>query len=220
MVDEAESLVVRIVSTPVVLRLACRLLAANTVLSWLSVDICDAPVPNVMFVGVPPPVAAIVNVSPLSAGAARAVVAAVSPSLANALPDRVRSCAVPVASVILPPATVDGVVDAPVTASIAVRRLDTESPMPILVPALTEPATKVKTTPFTVSVSPVVMLDARSFEVELEVPESLVDPVIATGVALSLLTALPVTKVFEELPSRLFAVAPGITADETLDFEV
>src|SRR3569833_303837 len=218
MVDEAESLVVRMVSTPVVLRLACRLLAANTVLSWLSVDIWDAPVPNVMFVGVPPPVAAIVNVWPLSAGAARAVVAAVRHSFASALPERVRSCAEPVASVILPPETDDGVVDAPVTASIAARRFETVSPTPMLVPALTEPATKVNTTPFTVRVSPVVMLDARSFEVELPTPARRVEPVIATDVVLSLLTVLPVTNVFEELPSRLFAVAPGIAADEKLDF--
>ncbi len=142
------------------------------------------------------------------------------PSLASAVPERVRSCAVPVAIEILPPETVDGVVDAPVTASIACIRSATLSPMPILVPALTEPATKVKTTPFTVSVSPVVMLEARSFEVEPLVPERRVDPVIATAVVLSLLTAVPVTKVFDELPSRLFAVAPGMTAEEMLDLVV
>jgi hypothetical protein len=39
----------------------------------------------------------------------------------------------------------------------AASRCVTLSPTPILVPALTEPETKVKVTPSTVSVSPVVM---------------------------------------------------------------
>ena len=64
---------------PVVLMLACRLFAASAVLSWLSVEICPAPVPKVMLVAVPPPVAAMVSVSPLSAGAPRLVVPADSP---------------------------------------------------------------------------------------------------------------------------------------------
>ena len=59
---------------PVVLMLACRLFAANAVLSWLSVETWPAPVPKVMLVGVPPPVAAIVSVWPLSAGGVTLVV--------------------------------------------------------------------------------------------------------------------------------------------------
>ena len=61
-VDEAALLVVVMLIWPVVLMLACRLFAANAVLSWLSVETWPAPVPNVMLVGVPPPVAAICSV--------------------------------------------------------------------------------------------------------------------------------------------------------------
>src|ERR1700733_768717 len=61
-VDEAALLLVVMLIWPVVLMLACRLFAANAVLSWLRLEIWPAPVPNVMFVAVPPPVAAIDNV--------------------------------------------------------------------------------------------------------------------------------------------------------------
>ena len=47
---------------------ACRLFAASAVLSSLRVEIWPLPVPKVMLVAVPPPVAPIVSVSPLSAG--------------------------------------------------------------------------------------------------------------------------------------------------------
>ena len=43
---------------------ACRLLAASAVLSWLSDETCPEAVPKVMLVAVPPPVAPIVSVSP------------------------------------------------------------------------------------------------------------------------------------------------------------
>ena len=49
--------------------------------------------------------------------------------------------------------------------------------MPIVVPDVL-PAVKVKVVPFTTRVSPVVMPVARSFEVELAVPESSVEPLI------------------------------------------
>ena len=52
---------------------------------------------------------------------------------------------------------------------------------------------KVKVGPFTTSVSPVVMPEARLLEVELDVPDSSVEPVMTAGVVLSLLTTEPVT---------------------------
>ena len=68
------------------------------------------------------------------------------------------------------------------------------SPMPILVPVEEVPATKVKVVPSTTSVSPVVMLVARSFEVADGVPDSSVAPVIAVAPpVLSLLIKPPVT---------------------------
>ena len=93
-----------------------------------------------------------------------------------------------------------------------------ELPMPILVPELVVPATKVKVVPSTVSVSPVVMALARSFEVELPVPDSRVEPLIAAAVVLSLLTELPVTvALVPPVPSRLLAVAPVMTAEVIVD---
>src|SRR3984957_2947277 len=67
-VDEAALLLVVKVMTPVGSMVACRLLAASAVLSWFSDDTWPAPVPKVMLVAVPPPVAAISSVSPVSAG--------------------------------------------------------------------------------------------------------------------------------------------------------
>ena len=61
-VEEAASLVVTMLILPVESMLACRLFAASAVLSSLSVEICPAPVPKVMLVAVPPPVAPIVSV--------------------------------------------------------------------------------------------------------------------------------------------------------------
>src|SRR6266481_5634419 len=145
-----------------------------------------------MLVGVPPPVEAIVNVSPLSWGAPTLVVPAVRPSLASAEPLIVRLEMVPVLRVILPPATEEGLAGAaPVTLSIADNRCATVSPTPILVPALTDPATKVKVTPLTVRVSPVVI--AEDSESVLAPPDRVVEPVMAAGVDRLLLTAVPVT---------------------------
>ena len=70
----------------------------------------------------------------------------------------------------------------PVTASIADSRCATVSPTPMLVPELPEPATKVKVVPLTTSVSPVVMLLARSFDEAPAAPDSRVAPVMLTGV--------------------------------------
>ncbi len=171
-----------------------------------------------ILVAVPPPVAPIVRILPLSAEGPTLVVAAVRPSLASAEPAITRFCVVPVESVILPPATEEATLS-PVTVSIAASRCVTLSPMPILVPVLDVPATKVNVVPFTVSVSPVVMPLARSSEVELPVPDSKVEPVIATADAvLSLLTAVPVTvALVKAVPSRLVAVAPVMAAEVTLD---
>src|SRR5580692_876477 len=63
-VDEAALFEVTMLIAPVVLIVACRLFAANAVLSALSVEIWPAPVPKVMLVAVPPPVAPMVSVSP------------------------------------------------------------------------------------------------------------------------------------------------------------
>ena len=78
-VDEAASFDVTMLISPVVLMPACRLFAASAVLSWLSVEIWPAPVPKVMLVAVPPPVAPIVSVWPLSAGGVTLVVPAERP---------------------------------------------------------------------------------------------------------------------------------------------
>ena len=63
-VDDAALLLVVMVITPVESMLACRLFAANAVLRSLRVEIWPAPVPKVIAVAVPPPVAAISRVSP------------------------------------------------------------------------------------------------------------------------------------------------------------
>ena len=68
-VEDAASFEVVMLILPVVESIvACRLFAASAVLSWLSVETWPAPVPKVMLVAVPPPVAAMVSVSPLSGG--------------------------------------------------------------------------------------------------------------------------------------------------------
>ena len=66
-VEDAASFDVTMVITPVVEMLACRLLAASAVLRSFSVDTWPPPVPKVIVVGVPPPVAAIVSVWPVMA---------------------------------------------------------------------------------------------------------------------------------------------------------
>ena len=83
--------------------LACRLFAASAVLSSLRVEICPPPVPKVMLVAVPPPVAPIVSVWPLSAGGVSCVVPAVRPSAVSvpALPPITRGVVVPVLRVSL-----------------------------------------------------------------------------------------------------------------------
>ena len=79
------------------------------------------------------------------------------------------------------------------------------------------PAIKVKVVPFTTSVSPVVMLEAKSFDEVPGVPDSLVVPVIATALeVLSFSTTEPVTAVVLA-PIRLEAVAPASAAEVTFD---
>src|SRR5665213_2189388 len=68
-VDEAALLLVVMVMTPVGSMVACRLSPASAVLSWFSDDTWPVPVPKTMLVAVPPPVAPIDNVVPVSAGA-------------------------------------------------------------------------------------------------------------------------------------------------------
>ena len=89
-VEEAASFDVMMLRTPVVLMVACRLFAASAELSAFRVEICPGPVPKVMLVGVPPPVAPIDSVSPASCGWPTLVVAAVRPSLPSAEPASVR----------------------------------------------------------------------------------------------------------------------------------
>src|ERR1700710_1455652 len=60
MVEEAASFVVVMTSLPALLRLAVRLFGAKAALNWSR----DKLAPNVTLVAVPPPVAAIVSVSP------------------------------------------------------------------------------------------------------------------------------------------------------------
>src|SRR5216684_502748 len=67
-VEEAASFDATMLMTPVVLIVACRLFAASAALSAFRFEICPGPVPKVMLVGVPPPVAPIDNVSPASGG--------------------------------------------------------------------------------------------------------------------------------------------------------
>ena len=144
-VDEAALLVVVMLIWPVVLMLACRLFAASAVLSWLSVEIWPAPVPKVMLVAVPLPVAAIVSVWPLSAGGVTSVVPAVRPSAASALPvppAMTRFCVVPVLRMSWPAVTVEAVV-APVMPSIAVRTVCTVAVLPVPMPIVTLPAPSV-----------------------------------------------------------------------------
>ena len=130
--------------TPVVLMPACRLFAASAALSWLSVEIWPAPVPKVMLVAVPPPVAPMVSVWPLSGGGTTAVVPAERPSAASALPEppSTRFWAVPVLSTSLPPETLEAV-DAPVMLSIAARTSLTFSVLPTPMPIVTLPKASV-----------------------------------------------------------------------------
>ena len=220
------------VIAPVVSMPACRLLAANAVLSWLRVETWPAPVPKVMLVAVPLPVAAIVSVLPVIAGGVTFVVPAARPSAASALPvppAMTRSCAVPVLRMSWPePLTVEAVV-APVIPSIALRTVCTVAVLPAPVPIVTLPllsvvvvvcpVLKVMFLPSTVRTDPLVMAVARSLEVPLAVPTSWVAAVISTDVVLSFLMVVPGTVVaLVPGPNRLFAVAPGMAVAVTLDF--
>src|SRR3569833_2821363 len=160
-----------------------------------------------MLVAVPPPVAAIDSVWP-----ERPSPAELRPSFASAVPVTVRPAAGGVN--VIAPALIDDVT--PVADWIVDSRCATVSVTPMLVPEELEPATKVKVVPLTTSVSPVVMPLARSFEVEVEEPDSSVEPVIGIAVVASLLTTVPVTGALPEA-SRLVAVAPVSAAEVTVD---
>ena len=185
-VDEAALLLVVRVMTPVGSMVACRLLLASALLSWFSDDTWPAPVPKVMLVAVPPPVAPISNVLPVSVcdvPVAAWVTPPVRPSAVNAaesLEEMVRlALLVPVWSMIAPP-LIDEAVPLPVAVSIAASRLATVPPVEIwLAPAV--PVTKVSVLPSTVSVSPAVK-PALSAPTEDElVPDSSVVPTSARG---------------------------------------
>ena len=159
-VDEAALLLVVRVMTPVGSMVACRLLAASAALSWFSDDTWPAPVPKVMLVAVPPPVAAISSVSPLSDGEAP-VAAWVTPPerpravSAAALLEEMLSVplTVPVCSVMTPPEIDEAVPLLPLAVSIAASRLATVPVVEIwLAPAV--PDTKVSVLPSTTRVSP------------------------------------------------------------------
>ena len=137
--------------------------------------------------------------------AARTVVPALRPSAASALPvpEMTRSWLVPVESTSLPELTVEAVV-APVMLSIALSTLCTVSvlvgPMPIVtlpeesVVEVVCAVEKVMVLPLTVRDAGGVIAVARSLDVALAVPTNWVAAVIAAGVVLSLLTAVPVKK--------------------------
>src|SRR5258708_38761336 len=96
-VDDAASLVVVMVMPPVESSVACRLLAASLVFRSLRLlTVPPVPLPKVMLVAVPLPVAPIVRVRPLRACVppARAGGAADRQSLVKAavVPPRMRSC--------------------------------------------------------------------------------------------------------------------------------
>src|SRR5262249_30147148 len=98
---------------------------------------------------------------------------------------------------------------------IVANRSLTLSAMPMVVPDEVVPATKLKTVPFTTSVSVVVMPVVRSLEEVEAAPDSLVAlPIVEE---LSVLTAEPET--LDEVPLRRFAeVAPVSVFELTLDF--
>ena len=95
--------------------MACRLLAASAVLSWFSVETWPAPVPKVMLVAVPPPVAPMVRVSPVETGLSTAAglgdAAVPRPSAVKSsrvgAGDAEVPLAMPVCSVTTPPATAE-----------------------------------------------------------------------------------------------------------------
>src|SRR5262249_58508040 len=102
----------------------------------------------------------------------------------------------------------------PVAVWIVANRSLTLSAMPMLVPDEVVPATKLKTVPFTTSVSPVVMPEVRSLEEVPAAPDSLVALLIVAE--LSLLTTEPVT--LDEVADRRFvAVSPGRGFEVTVD---
>jgi hypothetical protein len=105
----------------------------------------------------------------------------------------------------------------PVADWIVDSRCVTVSVTPMVVPEELEPAAKVEVVPLTTSVSPVVMPVTRSFDVELEVPDNKVEPVITAAVVLSSFTTVPVTAL-EPAASRLVEVAPVRAAEVTVDF--
>src|SRR3984885_8792370 len=147
-VDDAALFEVTMLIWPVVLMLACKLFAASAVLSALSVEICPGPVPKVMLVAVPPPVAPIVSVSPLNGGGVRLVVVAERPKDPSALVPpaaMTRFCDVPVFRTSWPvPLTVEAVV-APVMPSIAESTVCTVSVLPAPTPIVTLPLPSVVT---------------------------------------------------------------------------
>ncbi len=207
--------------------------AASAVLSWLSVETWFAPVPKVMAVWVPPPVAPMVSVSPLTG--LTLVVPAERPSAASALPvpPSTRFWAVPVLTTSEPVATDEAVPPlAPVMLSIAARTSLTFSVLPLPMPIVTLPepsvldvvcaVEKVMVLPSTVRVEPLVIAVCRSLEAVPAVPTSSVVAVIAAApVVASLVRAVPVTWVLAvAVPSRLVAVAPVMAAETTLDLVV
>ena len=209
-VDEAASFVVTMLILPVVSMLACRLFAASAVLSSLRVETCPAPVPKVMLVAVPPPVAPIVSVSPLSAGGVSCVVPAVRPRAVSvpALPPITSGVVVPVLRVSLVAPSVEATV-APVMVSTAASR----SPTVALVRS-SDP-------PFAVTVLPPELVNeivlpsiVRLSEVVMAVVNALSLVVVAVAPAM----AVPVTVLLLPGPSRLVAVAPVMAVDVTLDF--
>ena len=185
------------------------------------------PSPKVMLVAVPPPVAPIVSVRPLSGGTAavRVVVPAVRPSLARPEPLVTRSLAVPVCSVIAPPTEIVEGTAVPVIASIAVMM---SAIVPVVtsmsrVPAAAEPVVpppllKLMVVPLTTMVSAAVKSVVT--ELVLAPPDSKVAPVAATGTVRLFMTAEPgvaAASVGAPVPRRSLAVAPVIAVVAIVD---
>ena len=212
-VDEAALLVVVMVIAPPELIEACRLLADSAVLRSFRVEIWPAPVPKVMAVAVPSPVAAMSSVRPASTPRFWLTpVPRPSAASAPALFDEIdRSEVVPVLISSLPPETEDAVVE-PVRASILASNVLTVSPTLIWLAPVAPEASNVRVWPSTVMVLPA----ANAVEIAPDAPDSVVVPLMAAGVEALSFSATPVKVVFA-VPSRFCAVAPVIVAAVTED---
>ncbi len=198
MVEDAALLLVVTVIAPVESMVACRLLAASALLSSFSVETCPTPVPKVMLVGTPLPVAPMVSVLLVSVLSA-CETPVPNPSAASApalLLVMLRLPAVPVCNVIWPLVTEAAFAPLePVIASIALSTSCTV-PVVLMVPPLAEGVLvglvllKVRIFPFTVRVSPSANPLVKALLLDEAGPESAVPAVMAaiTGTVMGLVS--------------------------------